>query len=70
MKKFELRLKKETIENLNVSEMKNFKAGTPYPDEEVRTDIDLFGSRLFCSSNMEGSCRKSKSCRALVCIPF
>ncbi|WP_286438473.1 class I lanthipeptide [Bacteroides acidifaciens] len=65
MKKFKLRLNKETVENLNVSELKNIKAGAV---EDAY--LELFGSRLFCSSNYEGSCRKSKSCTAPICIPF
>lgn len=65
MKKFELRLNKETVENLNVSELKSIKAGT-----DENTNLELFGSRLFCTSNYEGSCKKSKSCTAPVCIPF
>lgn len=69
MKKFELRLKKEKVENLNVSELKKFKGGTANKlQEEVSTE--LFGSRLFCTSNMAGSCRKSKSCSGWICIPF
>lgn len=63
MKKFKLRLNKETVENLNVSELKNIKAGTG-------GDVEYAGSRLLCTSNYEGSCRKSKSCTAPICIPL
>ncbi|MCM1218342.1 MAG: hypothetical protein NC548_27970 [Lachnospiraceae bacterium] len=77
MKKFELRLKKETLENLNVSEMKNTKAGmmdSSMMDSSMMDssmmETELWGSRLFCTSNYEGSCKKSKSCRTLICIPF
>ncbi len=72
MKKFELRLKKETLENLNVSEMKNTKAGMMDSSmmDSSMMETELWGSRLFCTSNYEGSCKKSKSCRTLICIPF
>lgn len=73
MKKLELRLKKEKIESLNVSEMKSIKAGI-MNDSNLQpndnTSTQLLGSRLFCTSNYEGSCRKSKSCKELICIPI
>ena len=67
MKSFKLEFDEKVEERLSDVEMKNIAGGIQ--DEMT---LELFGSRLFCCTNMPGDCSKSKSCNAdvWICIPF
>lgn len=64
MKSFKLELNEKVEENISRADMKNIIGGH---DEQ----IEFWGSRLFCSTEIPGDCSKSKSCSgAWVCIPL
>lgn len=63
--KVKLSFKKEVIERLDHEGMNHVKGGT-----DVQTEIDLFGSRLFCATNTNKGCGISKSCQGWICIPL
>ncbi|MDO4726052.1 MAG: class I lanthipeptide [Porphyromonadaceae bacterium] len=69
MKKLKkLQLTKETVANLSGNEMHNLKGAG---NDELVENPHLLDSRVSCMTYFEtGGCTTSKSCKALICIPF